>query len=247
MTSPNPAIEPARRACLALLVTLLAGCGGDGSNPGGGGSTNHAPTITTASAATPNPVAGGAVVQLSVSAADSDGDTLTYTWSQTPAAPAGTFATQAASTTWTAPAVTSGTSYDLRVAVSDGHGGSAQSSAPLYVKTAANPSFAADVEPIFNRLNDPPGCTICHGASGVTPHLAPTLAWAAIVGVPATIGCTSQNLVEPSNPDASVIIKRITGTTCGARMPPGAPDYFDTHPGELATIRSWILAGALNN
>ena len=102
MPIPNCVIEPDRRKCVALLVTLLAGCGGGGgSNPGG--PTNHAPTITTASTATPNPVVGGSVVQLSVGAADQDGDTLSYTWSQVPSSPAGTFGTQAAATSWTAP------------------------------------------------------------------------------------------------------------------------------------------------
>jgi len=234
-----------RLGVLGLLAaaTLAPACGG-----GGGGITNHAPTITAPAAATPNPVVGGALVQLSVTATDSNGDALTYTWSQMPSSPAGTFGSQAASTTWTAPVVTTGTSYELTVAVSDGHA-TARGTSTLYVKTAATPSFANDVEPIFNRPNNPPGCTACHGGGApiAPPQLIPAIAWAGIVGVNATQGCTSQKLVMPGDPDASVLVKRITGGTCGAEMPPAAPDYFNTHPGELTTIRSWISAGAPNN
>ena len=132
--------------------------------------------------------------------------------------------------------------------MSDGRGGSVGGGATLYVKTAAVPSFAADVEPIFNLPNAPPGCTSCHsGNNSDPPHLEPSLARAAMVGVSAVDGCTSQKLIEPGNPGASVLIERITGSSCGNRMPPGVPGYFDTHPGELETILSWILAGAPDN
>jgi len=244
----------AARGRWALFFLLLVGCGGGSSN--GGGSTNHSPTLTAASTATPNAVVGGDVVQLSVGASDPDGDTLSYAWSQVPSTPAGTFGVQAASTTWTAPAVTSGTSFQLNVTVSDGRGGTVSGSATLYLKTAAVPSFAADVEPIFDRGTNPPACTWCHsGAGNPSPRLEPALARAAMVGVPAVDECTSQKLVEPGNPGASVLFARITGTSCGVRMPPTVAagsvhlgsDYFDTHPGELETIRSWIQAGAPDN
>ena len=245
MTQLNQAFEAARRTGVAAVVALVIGCGssGGGGNPA---PTNHPPTVSTVSAAAPNPAVAGDVVHLSATATDPDGDSLTYTWSQLPPSPAGTFGTQGASTTWTAPAVTAGTSFSMSVSVSDGHGGSVSRSASLYVKTAAVPTLAADVEPILNG-NGSSGCTGCHSSAGIPPHLAPNTAWAATVGVLATQGCTTQHLVEPGDPDASVLIKRITGTTCGTRMPPDQTDYFDTHPGELATIREWIAAGAANN
>ena len=177
MTRPNRLLDCAGRACLSLVVSLLVGCGGGGGgNPGGGGPTNHSPTITSAFTPTPSLVDPGGVVQLSVGASDADGDALSYAWSQVPAAPAGTFSAQAASTTWTAPTVTSGTSFQLRVSVSDGRGGSVAGRASLYVKTGTVPSFAADVEPIFDRANDPPRCAACHSGTGAySPHLEPSL------------------------------------------------------------------------
>jgi len=245
MTCQNQRTESACRLCFTLLVALLGGCGGGsgGSTPDAGGPTNHFPTLTGALTASPNLVVGGQVVQLSVSASDSDGDTLTYTWS----APGGTLAAQGASTTWTAPAVSAGASFQLSVTVSDGRGGSVGGTAAVYVTSAAVPSFAADLEPIFNRFSAPPGCTICHVGGNHSPRLEPSYAWAAIVGVSATDSCTSQKLVNPGDPDSSVLFQRIAGEACGTRMPPGLPEYFDTHPGELAAIRSWILAGAPNN
>jgi len=89
---------------------------------------NRAPTISQAAQANPTSVTGSVPVQLSVSATDPDGDTLTYTWAQTPTSPAGSFTnTSVANPSWTAPVVSSTTVFTLRVSISDGRGGSVQS------------------------------------------------------------------------------------------------------------------------
>ncbi|MFL5347326.1 MAG: PKD domain-containing protein [Hyalangium sp.] len=88
---------------------------------------NRPPTLAQAPQASPTSVTGSAPVQLSVSASDPDGDTLTYAWTQTPASPAGTFnSTSVANPTWTSPVVASAQRFTLTVTVSDGQGGTVQ-------------------------------------------------------------------------------------------------------------------------
>ena len=53
--------------------------------------------------------------------------------------------------------------------------------------------------------------------------------------------------VAPGAPDQSELIRKMTGTTCGDRMPRAEPTYFDANPGLVVRVRSWILAGALND
>lgn len=93
---------------------------------------NHAPTISQVTA-TPDSVDEGSSTTLSVTASDTDGDALTYSWTQSPAAPAGTFTGTGASRTWTAPIVSTNTTFTLQVTVSDGKGGSTQAAVDVLV------------------------------------------------------------------------------------------------------------------
>ncbi|WP_224361772.1 Ig-like domain-containing protein [Hyalangium versicolor] len=97
---------------------------------------NQVPVIASGTpTASVSNVVGAAPVQLSVSATDADGDTLTYSWTQTPATPAGTFNNATLSNPiWTAPVVTGTQNFTLQVTVSDGKGGSAQGSVAVEVK-----------------------------------------------------------------------------------------------------------------
>jgi hypothetical protein len=99
-------------------------------------------------------------------------------------------------------------------------------------------SFARDIQPIFDR-----SCTDCHGGSAGM-FLDEGESYVNLVNVPATKGCTSEMRVQPGNPDASVLYKRITGTSCGAQMPKKAPPLPAE---EIALIRRWIESGAPNN
>ena len=63
----------------------------------------------------------------------------------------------------------------------------------------------------------------------------------------AQTNCASLDRVEPNDPDNSVLVRKISGTTCGTRMPATTPTHFANNPDQLIRIRSWIMGGALNN
>ncbi|EAU61834.1 chitinase c [Stigmatella aurantiaca DW4/3-1] len=93
---------------------------------------NRAPTVTGVTASPPS-LDEGSATTLSVAASDPDGEPLTYTWTQSPLVPAGTFSEAGGVRTWTAPLLSSDTVFTLRVSVSDGRGGTAQASVPMKV------------------------------------------------------------------------------------------------------------------
>jgi hypothetical protein len=188
----------------------------------------------------------GASTRVSATATDDDHDTLTYSWAQTsPASPQGSFSSQTvAAPTWTSPTVADLTPFTLAVTVSDGQGGTKTASATVYVKTSTDTSFVAEVLPIFQP------CVICHqGTSGVGSVLSleSDKAYDQLVNVPARQSCAPELRVTPGDPGASVLFLKIAGTTCGQRMPPASPTYFDQQPEKLEAIRSWIEQGAQDN
>jgi len=107
---------------------------------------NKAPTITQVTA-TPTSINEGTSTSLSVTASDPDGDPLTYSWTQIPATPAGTFGTETgAARTWTAPVLSSDTTFALQVTVSDDKGGSAQATVDVTVANVIVPNRAPTVD-----------------------------------------------------------------------------------------------------
>lgn len=303
---------------------------------------NHAPTISQVTA-TPASVDESSSTTLSVTASDTDGDALTYSWTQSPAAPAGTFTGTGASRTWTAPIVSANTTFALQVTVSDGKGGSTQATTnvavanvpalnraptvdanitvssasviagdtvdlsigasdvdgdPLTYSWTTNPAsqgtltatgstaqwrssdvgtatsftlqvtvsdgtdsvtrsvdvqvgvpqYARDIQSIWNAQ-----CVSCHVSSrNGALNLDAANSYASLVNVSAAgAPCGSSGLkrVVPNQPNDSLLIQKISNDppSCGSRMPQFDQGYFDNHPGELTRIRSWILAGALNN
>jgi hypothetical protein len=89
-----------------------------------------------------------------------------------------------------------------------------------------------------------PACTGCH--SGAQAPLGLRLdegaSFAMLVGTP-SVEVPSLNRVQPGNPDASYLIRKLEGTaTVGARMPLNAPPL----PAEtIVVIRQWISNGAM--
>lgn len=143
---------------------------------------------------------------------------------------------------WYSPALSAPTDYTLEVTVSDGTESVTRS---VSVK-ATIPSYYDHIQPIFDAA-----CISCHKGTR-QPVLLKTDSYAAIVGKMPTDGNprgTPLNFVQPGNPDDSLRIRKISGTSCGSRMPKNDPTFFnpDRNPGYLNPLRSWILAGASEN
>ena len=108
-------------------------------------------------------------------------------------------------------------------------------------------TLSGDVQPIFTA-----NCAFSGCHAGSSPALGQNLsagqAYASIVNV------TSQEVpalkrVLPSSPEESYLVHKIAGTQgsvggSGGRMPLGSAPLTAE---EIATIRAWITAGALNN
>ena len=107
----------------------------------------------------------------------------------------------------------------------------------------ANPSFAADINPIFERR----GCSTgsCHGggAGGLTFTGSASGNHGRLVGVQA-LG-ESFLLVAPGDAQNSYLVIKIEGRqTSGTRMPRGGNPLDGI---DQANIRNWIDNGAQNN
>jgi hypothetical protein len=56
--------------------------------------------------------------------------------------------------------------------------------------------------------------------------------------------CSDTVRVVPQDPATSGLVDKLTGSSCGTRMPEGDPPLSAA---ELVMIESWIRRGALNN
>lgn len=232
-----------RDTTFALKVTVSDGKGG--STQGTVSVTvvnvpalNQAPIVDAAISVDTQGLVAGKSLPLYISARDPDGDPLTYTWTTEPSG-AGTFTRpNQASAEWRSGELDKPAAYTLKVTVSDGSRAETRS---VNVEVGV-PLYARDIEPIWSSK-----CSACHneyGAEGL--NLQEGKSHASLMA-PAVGQCAAGPRVTPGRPDESLLVVRISGDACGRRMPMGDPDYFDLNPGELTQIRSWILAGALDN
>ena len=109
---------------------------------------------------------------------------------------------------------------------------------------ATDPSFAGDVSPIFATA----GCTAssCHGgeAGGLTLGSSATSNFTNLVNV-ASSSAPAFLLIRPNNPTDSYLVMKLEGRQLsGGRMPLGGQALGSA---QIATIRSWISAGAMND
>jgi hypothetical protein len=205
---------------------------------------NQAPVVG-ANITGPNTLLAGSTGTFNISASDPDGDTLTYSWTQTDPATQGTFVGSTSTTSsaqWYSPVVGSQTSVTLSVRVSDGQSPPVDRTITFPVTV---PNYSSDVRGVWTLG----GCTSCHGTSGSGGlNLTPTTP-TALVNVTANASCSpaAPARVVPGDPDNSVLIRKMEGTSCGSRMPQNNPNYFITNPGLVVRVRSWILAGAPEN
>jgi hypothetical protein len=199
---------------------------------------NQEPSVDPEIPLDPEPIIAGKTVPLFIAARDPDGDPLTYSWTTEPPG-AGIFThPKQASAEWRSGELSQPATYKLRVSVSDGISTVTRSvDVPVGV-----PAYARDIEPLWN-----PKCSDCHNGNGPEGlNLQVGNSYASLMAPGAGL-CSSEPRVTPGLPDESMLVLRISAEECGRRMPIDNPDYFDLNPGELTQIRSWILAGALDN
>ena len=101
--------------------------------------------------------------------------------------------------------------------------------------------LSTSIQPVLTT-----NCTGCH--SGVAPSGGLDLSAGTTHGATVNVNSTQAPAlaqVVPGDPDASYLVDKIEGTqTVGARMPLNAAPLTAT---EMALVRAWISAGALNN
>lgn len=83
----------------------------------------------------------------------------------------------------------------------------------------------------------------CHDASATAAAML-NLATASglamrVMGVPAKSSCVGRPLLDTANTDNSVLVSKITGTTCGQQMPPIAGPLSAT---EIDCVKRWAAS-----
>jgi len=201
---------------------------------------NRPPSVSASISVAPAMPVDGEVVTLSITATDPDGDPLTISWTQTSPVQQGTFSnTDKASTTWFSPALDQDSvNFSFQVSVSDGHNPAEVRQVTIPVRT---PSYASDIQAIWTAK-----CISCHGASNPDGQLTLVAgsSHAALVGPNMIASCNHTERVVPQAPATSGLMDKLTGNSCGTRMPEGAPPLSAA---ELVMIESWIRRGALDN
>ena len=111
--------------------------------------------------------------------------------------------------------------------------------------TTYAPTFTAIYGEILSPICAGP---FCHGANEFLLMTTQEVAYKAMVGVTSSgPKCADSGLtiVEPGDPDASLLYLKITTPPCGNRMPAQYFPYLDSK--QTAQVREWITRGALND
>jgi len=104
-----------------------------------------------------------------------------------------------------------------------------------------DPSFAADIQPIFNTTCS---ATSCHGASGQAGLvLLSGQAYNNLVNVASTQDATKRRVLPGDATNSYLVIKLEGRQTVGTKMPQGGALAANS----LQNIKNWIDKGAKNN
>jgi hypothetical protein len=106
------------------------------------------------------------------------------------------------------------------------------------LRTSTFVLFSNTIQPIFTSQCGGG----CHGSNGGL-SLAVGSSYSNLVNVQAQSSCTSLKRVLPNDAANSVLFKKVSGNTCGTRMPEGSA----LTAGDIALIQDWINQGAKNN
>lgn len=116
-------------------------------------------------------------------------------------------------------------------------------SAGACMTCGADPSFAAQIQPILTRACTEMGC---HSGARAAASLSLDVgrSWTELVNVPA--GCGGSVLVRPGDPAGSYLMNKLTdvGICSGTEMPKRG---MLLPPAEIELIRAWICSGAAND
>lgn len=217
---------------------FFSGCGSGGSSTTSSTSgTNRDPVISQVTADRTLFTAGDSAT-LKVTASDADGDTLTYSY--IPAGAAGVSGS-GSSVTLTVKSDASAQTFSVAVVVSDGKCTSCPSTTKSFEITTAGaiPKLSELQSSIFNSSCAKSGCH-----NGVqSPLLTSGNSFNSLVGVSSAFSA-GKKLVEPGEPDLSVLYLRVSGSSEGNQMPKGETPLSSS---QQTQIKDWIRAGAQNN
>ena len=139
LTSIGQALKKGFSKLVVLLFLLtVSSCGGGGGDSGesgsggtgGSGGTNASPTVTVSSSGFVN---SGATFSINASASDSDGSIASYAWSQTSGTSVSIENANSSTLSFVAPTVSSDTTLDFSITVTDNDGATASANISVLV------------------------------------------------------------------------------------------------------------------
>jgi hypothetical protein len=169
---------------------------------------------------------------LAVTAADPDGDAITYSWSVLAGPSGSSLRSSGATAAFSGPAG----DYVVSVWAMDSHGASTALRFPVHVSTATC-AVSPEVHAIFNLR-----CASCHIAAsqGGLSLATAEAAFTNLVGAHAAAsGCMDRVRVIPGNAGSSYLVAKLRNLTpiCGLPMPRNRPPLPEE---EIAAIEAWI-------